>query len=207
MSNLVAFKSAGLPAVTSLAASLRSIAPPEASGSAILKMDRTGHWVFGADQDEVETGSSWAVNPFAFVHGWIAWGDGEVLGEQMASVSDPLPDTGAAPAGAKKGWEQQVGMSLKCISGEDKGLEVRYSSTCVGGKRGIQTLAVAIAAQVDTDPTMPVPVVTLGKEFYMHKSFGKIYTPLFDVQSWIGMNGEDEAPEPEPAAPARRRRS
>jgi dihydrolipoamide dehydrogenase len=41
----------------------------------------------------------------------------------------------------------------------------------------------------------------------LHKSFGKIYTPLFDVQSWIGMNGEDEAPEPEPAAPARRRRA
>jgi hypothetical protein len=97
--------------------------------------------------------------------------------------------------------------SILDLTSSTKGLEVRYSSTSVGGKRGIQTLAVAIAAQVDTDPTMPVPVVTLGKEFYMHKSFGKIYTPLFDVQSWIGMNGEDEAPEPEPAAPARRRRS
>ena len=92
MSNLVAFKSAGLPAVASLAQSLRSIAPREAPGVAILKMDRTGHWVFGSDQDEAEAGSTWAVNPFAFVHGWIAWGDGEVLGEMMASVSEPLPE-------------------------------------------------------------------------------------------------------------------
>ena len=77
-SNLVAFKQAGLPAVSSLSSALRvaaqSAAP--AGGTVILKMDRTGHWVFGADQDEVEPGSKWAVNPYSFVHGFIAWGDG-----------------------------------------------------------------------------------------------------------------------------------
>jgi hypothetical protein len=121
----------------------------------------------------------------------------------MASVSEPLPEHGPVPAGAKKGWEQQVGMSLKCLTGEDKGLEVRYTSTSVGGKRGVQTIAVAIAGQVETDPSKPVPVVTLGKEFYQHKSYGKIYTPLFDVQSWIGMEGEEEPS----AEPTRRRRA
>jgi len=45
----------------------------------------------------------------------------------------------------------------------------------------------------------------LGKEFYQHKSYGKIYTPLFDVQSWIGMEGEEE--EAPPAEPTRRRRA
>ena len=94
-------------------------------------------------------------------------------------------------------------MSLKCLTGEDKGLEVRYSSTSVGGKRGVQTIAVAIAAQVEADPSKPVPVVTLGKEFYQHKSYGKIYTPQFDVQSWIGMEGDEETP----AEPTRRRRA
>jgi hypothetical protein len=44
----------------------------------------------------------------------------------------------------------------------------------------------------------------LNKEFYQHKSYGKIYTPLFDVQSWIGMEGEEEAT---PAEPTRRRRA
>jgi len=68
MSNLVAFKQAGLPAVSSLSSALRvaaqSAAP--AGGTVILKMDRTGHWVFGADQDEVEPGSKWA-----FVYAWL----------------------------------------------------------------------------------------------------------------------------------------
>jgi hypothetical protein len=177
-------------------------------------MDKTGHWVFGADQTEIEDGSTWAVNPFSFVHGFIAWGDGEVLGEKMVSVSQPLPELEPAPPNAKKGWETQVGMSMKCVSGEDKGMEVRYTTTSVGGKRSVQTLAVAIATQVEADQSKPVPIVMLGKEHYSHKSYGRIFTPVFDIQSWVSMDGEtkaEEAPvevpkEIESPAPATRRR-
>jgi len=178
-------------------------------------MDRTGHWVFGADQTEVEGGSHWAVNPFSFVHGFIAWGDGEVLGERMASVSDPLPELDAAPPGAKKGWETQVGMSLKCVTGEDTGMEARFTTTSVGGKRAVQELAVAIAAQVDKDQSTPVPIVKLESEYYQHKSYGRIYTPAFDMVEWVSLTAEagaPAAPAPAPAveapapAPAGRRR-
>jgi hypothetical protein len=101
-------------------------------------------------------------------------------------------------------------MSIKCLTGEDKGLEARYTTTSAGGKRGVQTLAVAIAEAVDKDPSKPVPVVLLKKEHYQHKSYGRIYTPLFDIQSWVSMDGEDTAIAEEPvaeAAPTRRRRS
>jgi len=202
MSNLVTFAGSNLPAVASLATSLRkleSAAGP--AGIVILKMDRTGHWVFGADQTEVEDGSHWAINPFSFVHGFIAWGDGEVLGEKMASVSDPLPELDAAPPGAKKGWETQVGMSLKCVSGEDTGMEARFTTTSVGGKRAVQELAVAIAAQVEKDQNEPVPIVTLGNEHYQHKSYGRIYTPAFGVLEWVSLTAE-AAPAPAPAAEA-----
>ena len=205
------FNLAKLPEVKSLSTALRTIqAEVGPTGVVIIKMDKTGHWVFGADQTEVEADSTWAVNPFSFVHGFIAWGDGEVLGEKMVSVSEPLPECDDAPPQAKKGWETQVGMSLKCLSGEDKGLEARYTTTSAGGKRGVQTLAVAIAEAVDKDQTKPVPVVLLKKEHYQHKSYGRIFTPLFEIQSWVGMDGEEpeaaEAVAEEPAAPARRRR-
>ena len=211
MSNLVTFAGAGLPAVASLSQSLRKLeAAAGPSGMVILKMDKTGHWVFGADQTEVEDGSQWAVNPFSFVHGYIAWGDGEVLGEKMASVSDPLPDLDAAPPGAKKGWETQVGMSLKCISGEDAGMEARFTTTSVGGKRGVQELAVAIAVQVEKDQSTPVPIITLGKEHYQHKSYGRIFTPTFGVKEWVSLTADAapaaEAPAAEAPAPSRRRR-
>jgi hypothetical protein len=200
--SLTVFKSAGLPAVSSLATSLRSIqADVGPAGVVILKMDKTGHWVFGADQTEVEDEATWAVNPFSFVHGFIAWGDGEVLAEKMASVSQPLPELDIAPPGAKKGWETQVGMSLKCLSGEDKGMEARFTTTSVGGKRAVQALAVALAEQVEKDQTKPVATVKLKKDHYAHKSYGKIYTPVFSVVEWVGMDA-DEMPADAEAAPA-----
>jgi hypothetical protein len=205
----MAFELANLPPVSSLSVALRQLEKDVGpAGSVILKMDKRGDWVFGADQTEVDEGTLWAVNPFSFVHGYIAWGDGEVLGEKMVSVSHPLPEMEAAPAGAKRGWETQVGMSLKCISGPDNGLEVRYSVTSVGGKRAVQGLAVAIAQQVESDQSKPVPVVTLKRDHYTHKSYGKIYTPVLEVQEWMSMDGdkvEGDKPEAE-AAPARRRR-
>jgi len=219
MSNITTFSAANLPSVTSLSTALRALETEVgAAGVVILKMDKTGHWVFGADQTEVEDDSTWAVNPFSFVHGFIAWGDGEVLGEKMVSVSQPLPELEAAPPMARKGWETQVGMSMKCLSGEDKGMEVRYTTTSVGGKRSVQALAVAIATQVDTDPKLPVPIVNLEKEHYSHKSYGRIYTPIFKITSWMSMTDESGTPAEEtaveaeaesaaPVATARRRRS
>ena len=212
--NVVAFAGANLPSVSTLATSLKALsADVGPSGVVILKMDKTGHWVFGADQTEAEDGSTWAVNPFSFVHGYIAWGDGEVLGEKMVPVSQPLPETPEAPPGAKKGWEVQIGCAMKCLSGEDAGMEARYTTTSVGGKKAVQALAVAIAEQVGKDQSKPVPVVALSKDHYQHKSYGRIYTPIFDIQQWVSMGGEEEgadapaADAPAPAEPARRRRS
>jgi hypothetical protein len=103
-----------------------------------------------------------------------------------------------------------VGFSLKCIDGEDKGEEVRYTVTSVGGKRAVQTLAVNIANQVETDQTKPVAVVSLSKEHYQHKAYGRIYTPVFDIVQWISLDGEPSEDTPqeviEDDAPATRRR-
>jgi len=205
--NMAVFSNAGLPSVASLTTALRSLQEPSSGGgSIILKMDKTGHWVFGADQTEVQEGSQWAVNPFSFVHGSIAWGDGIVLAERMTSINNPKPELDAAPAGASRGWESQIGMSLKCLSGDDVGTEVRYSATSVGGRRGVTDLATALAAQVDKDQTKPVPVVTLEKEHYQHKSYGRIFTPVFAVVSWMAMEPAAEVVAAEEAPVATRRR-
>jgi hypothetical protein len=171
-------------------------------------MDKTGHWVYGADQTEVEKETLWAINPYSFVHGYIAWGVGEVLAEKMVPISDPLPELAPPPSGAQAGWQPQVGMALKCLSGEDKGMEARYAVTSVGGKRAMHDLAIKIAEQVDSDQTKPVAVVKLGSEHYAHKSYGRVYTPTFDIVEFIGMDGEEDVSE-KVASPdsGRRRRS
>ena len=211
MSNIVSFSNAGLPSVTNLSTALRSLEREVGpAGVAILKMDKTGHWVFGADQTEVEEESTWAINPYSFVHGFIAWGDGEVLGERMVSVAEPLPEMDAAPPQAKNGWQKQIGLSLQCVSGEDKGMDCRYATTAVGGVRAVQTIAAEIAGQVDKDPSKPVPIVRLKKDHYQHKSYGKIYTPVFEIIDWVGLDGapsDDAAPEAAAEPAGRRRRS
>jgi hypothetical protein len=221
MTGLVKFAGANLPAVASLSTALRvaaeSVAPP--GSTVILKMDKTGHWVFGADLTEVEPDSRWAINPFSFLHGFIAWGGehtpmrGQVLGERLVPMTDPLPEVGASPEHATKGWEMQVGFCLKCVSGEDKDMEAKFTATSLGGRRAVQELALKIAQQVEKDPSKPVPVLTLGKDHYQHKAYGRVYVPVFHVVEWVSMTGEDAAdaePEVEAAEdaeqPRRRRR-
>ena len=209
MTSIVKFGGANLPSAQSLSQALRSIeADVGPIGSVILKMDRTGHWVYGADQTEVEKETLWAINPYSFVHVYIAWGTGEVLSEKMVPISEPLPDLDPPTAGAQAGWQPQVGMSLKCLSGEDKGMEARFATTSVGGKRSMHALALKIAEQVDKDQTKPVAVVKLGSDHYAHKSYGRVYTPTFDIVEFIGMDGEEDVSE-KVASPdtGRRRRS
>jgi hypothetical protein len=203
MTNITTFSGANLPSVQSLSGALRSIqAEVGPSGSVILKMDKTGHWVFGADQTEVEEGSVWAANPFSFVHGYIAWGNGEVLGEKLVPVSEPLPELEPAPAGAARGWEMQVGMMLVCTGGEDKDMQARFTTTSVGGKRAVQALAVAIADQVETDQNNPVPLLILDNEQYMHKTYGRIFTPIFKIDRWVPMDTDTVSNEGEGDAEA-----
>ena len=51
-----------------------------------------------------------------------------------------------------------------------------------------------------------MPVILLKKEHYQHKSYGKIYTPVFDIKEWVGMDAEASEETAEEDAPASRRR-
>ncbi len=221
MSNLTTFKGANLPAVADLSKALKSnLANVADVGTVIIKMDKTGHWVYGGDQTEVQEGSEWAVNPFSFVHGYIAWGNSEVLGEKMVPVTEPLPELEPAPANAKRGWELQVGFEMTCINGDDKGLVARFASTSTGGKRALQSLGTVISEHINVDQDTPVAIVSLATDHYSHKSYGKVYTPVFVIVRFESMNVESatDAPQLEaedlteeaPATPApttRRRRA
>jgi hypothetical protein len=218
MSDIEKFSSVNLPSVQAMTSALRSVAADVggASGVVILKCDKTGHWVFGADQTEIQEGSIWAVNPNSFVHGYIAWGKGEVLGEKMASVNEPLPELTPAPEAAERGWEKQVGMTLACTNGEDEGLQARFSATSAGGKKMWAAVALAVAEQADKDPANCVPLVRLTSEHYMHKQYGRVYNPIANIIEWTSLDTDtvtetedaelEVAAEPEAAEGARRRR-
>jgi len=209
MSNIAIFKGANLPAPTTLTTALRGLSSEVSSGDVILKMDKTGVWVYGADNTDVEEDSTWAINPFSFAHGWVAWGEGEKLGEKMVPMTQPVPEPGDAPPGAKRGWEQQVGFRVRCMSGEDEGLECVYAVSSVGGKRAVQKMGLLIADKVEEETAKGtdkvVPVVKLEDDHYQHKTYGKIFTPVFTIVDWLPMAPAAEekkaAPAPEPEAP------
>lgn len=197
--------------IANLSQVLRSVKTDFAPmNAAIIKMDKTGHWVVGADQTEIEKTSVWAVNPFSFVHGFIAWGQGEVLAEKMYPINVDLDsvDLGPPPSGAARGWENQLGMAVKCVQGSDEELNARFSTTSVGGKRALTALMHQVADKSDSDPEAIVPLVELGSEYYAHKVYGRVYTPVFKIIKWIGLDGSaGEDVIPEPASTVRRRRS
>ena len=191
------FGTAGLPTANSLAAAFRNVKNEVGPGGVnILKMDKTGCWVYGSENIEPEGGSLWAVNPFSFIHGYIAWGDRVVLAEHMVAITSVKPEPGSAPDEAPRGWEYQLGFSLKGVAGVDEGVELRFTATSLGGKRAVQQLSEAIAQQINDDIEHSVPVVELLSDHYVHKKYGKTFFPAFKIANWLtldGLNGIEAA--------------
>lgn len=195
----------------------------DSSSDPILKLEKTGGiWIYGADEIDVQDGSLWAINSHSLSEGFIAWADSTVQGEEMALmtgtpvIAADLPDVGAP-------WQKQVGFLLYCLNGDDKGTQVVYKSTAIGALKATGKIINAIIEQLDQDTVNIVPVVELKVDFYKHKKYGKIFTPVFEIKDWIDFSGIDpeeakegtkkaEEPEPEPepkkkAATKKRRRA
>ena len=153
-----------------------------------LKLDKQGlGFVYGANDTEVEEGSQWAVNPNAFATGYACWGDGVLLGEAMALVTDEPIMQSNLPVHAMP-WATQVGIQLVCISGEDVGVNVKYTATSVGGKKAYTALLDELLAQVQTGSPDIVPIVELDFGSYKHKKYGKVFTPIFKLVEWQSLD-------------------
>lgn len=196
----------------------------EGAGEQYLKLAKSGIWTYGADGIDVQDGSLWAVDPNSFIAGYIAWQPdsnkaAEKLGEEMRPATDPpvirgdLPDVGGP-------WDEQLGCTLLCLTGEDAGTRVSYNTTSKGGLRAINGLLGHVVTQLQKGETDAiVPVVRLLTDSYQHKRYGKIYTPEFEIVKWESLSSTPATAaaavtdEPPPAAappaapePSRRRR-
>lgn len=163
-------------------------------GDPFLRLLKSGEWVYGQEDTEVEAGSAWAINPMSITHGWVAWKRGTdvdnsqgPVGEVMVPATLPLPRADELPKidhEPNASWAQQFAFSLVCLTGEDRGEQVLYKNASVGGVAAVDAILNAISQQLDDDPENPVPVVTLEVDDYKHKKHGKTFTPIFAVQTW-----------------------
>jgi hypothetical protein len=151
-----------------------------------LRLIKSGEWVYSADDVDVQDGSLWAVNPSSFMEGYVAWGEGELVDERMSLmtgvpiVASELP---AVPE-AKRGWEKQIGFQLYCLNGEDKGTQVIYKTSSKGGVKATRALINEVVNQINADPASIVPHIALLMDSYKHKTYGKIYYPVFEIKAW-----------------------
>lgn len=210
MSDLVKFGGANMPATKDdLVAGLQNVTAhigPSAGGTPFLRLGRDGIWVFGPESIEVEEGSLWAINPYSIQHGFAAWGDGELFGEAMVPFNQAPPNRSQLQDFGVE-WKPQTSLMLQCIEGEDKGQTVLYKGTSIGMQNAVKELINQLINQVQTDVKNLVPVVELETDSYMHKQYGKTYTPILDIQHWVSMESGDaaesdpeDAPEAETAA-------
>ena len=210
------------PTAASLVAALESASSAIRNSSGdmpFLRLLKSGEWVHGGDDNDVENGSLWAVDPNSFSMGFQAWGsDADLLGEEVRLVTEqPLLRSELKEVGGE--WKPLMGCTFVCISGMDEGLQVSYKVTSKGGIKALGKLMQELVSRIKTNPEdgSYVPVIELGVDHYKHKTYGRIYTPLFDIKDWSteealsGGEYEDEAeeaePEPEPKKPARKRAS
>jgi hypothetical protein len=223
--NDVAVGNSGLPAElatmrTALASSINAVGGAGGSDQ-YMKMNRQGEFVYGAENTEVEEGSRWAVNPMAFQHGFTAWGteaygnEGTNVGEVLVPFTSPMPQEADLPE-VKGNWSKAVQLQLRCLTGEDEGIQALWKSNALGGRKAYAALMQALMQHLEEDQTTPVAVVELEADSYTHTKYGKIFTPVFKVVGWNAMDSAaapaEAEPEPEPELegaeekPRRRRR-
>ena len=150
-----------------------------------LKLEKSGTWIFGADDIEVNDTDVWAIDPNTFMTGYIAWAEeGEPLGEEMASILDtPIDKNSLANVGVK--WAEQVGFVLICIEGGNAGVQAVYKTTALGGRKAFRKLLDEVLARAEQDEDALVPLVYLDTDWYKHKKYGKIFTPVFTIEEWL----------------------
>ncbi len=216
MTNELQMTDAAANTVAALKAGIKNVkqSVPQDVSMAFLKMGKDGRWSFGAEDTEVLDGSEWALNPLSLRHGWVAWKrypdeekrKPEKVGDVMVSMSTPnvhkndledLTEHNQGTATAK--WVEAISMSFKCISGEDKGVEVMFNSNSYGGRKAFGVLVDALHNRLDVDPQAFVPIIELKSDHYTHESYGRTYEPVFSLVDWTTMEGPEAAPQVEEA--------
>jgi len=182
--------------------------PKSSDGSIFLKMAKDGEWSFGAEEEIPEEDSRWACNPNSVQQGYICWPRNEEdrgggpLDEQMYDAGDDIPFLADMPHREGGEWTDQLSIGMKCMNGEDKDVEVVYKTNSKSGVRELNALIDDIIGQVEADGA-PIPVIALKNDWYKHKKYGKIYTPVLEIVDWLDVSGQstgDDDAEPEKEA-------
>ena len=180
-------------AAADLAQALVDLGNVVAAGStSYLKFLKTGEWIHGRDNDEIEADELLAVNPASFVIGWQGWVDGKPKDGPVVPVSQraTLPQESeleALPEGEMNGWSKILGVTFKSVK---EGVTLQYNTSSYGGKTAISKLMRDVGMGMVEHPDAPIALVKLSGDSYKHAKYGTIHTPVITVDGWANEAGE-----------------
>lgn len=162
----------------------------EPGGPPILSIDKVGRWNYGQDGLLVDNSSLIALDPNSLRHGWVAWKDSKphaYMVQAHLPKPDPatLPDHGVDGKGQPIEYQEIIEVMGVFVQGRDKGAEVVYKPSSMGGVRALRNLLVDILRQLEVDPAHLTPVVHLEVSSYNNKKYGGVtYVPILNIVGW-----------------------
>jgi len=166
-------------------------ATTEAGGGFFLKMEqKSGDWVYGAEDELADPESLWAINPASVELGYVCWHRQQLIGRHARPVHEP-PVTLAElpPLDHGQEWKPMKKITLVCIEGQNEGVEVTYETSSLGGRRAITGVTDGVIARLKQGDPDIVPVVKLESYTYKNKEGGLTRNPVFKITAWCdGIN-------------------
>lgn len=178
-------------------------------GKPILRLTEDGDWIFGQDETALHKTDLLAINPASFKHGYIAFDDKGIAeddegnpAEILLPIVQPLPYRDelprlAEPRQSKRSkrtpkWQDQLALDLIVVDGKNKGAEMVYKPTSVGGLRMCAKLFGEIARRVDAGESEIVPLVELDASSYYNRTWNKdVAVPEHHIVEWKDFDDGD----------------
>lgn len=164
---------------------------PVGGGRALLRLTKSGQWVFGADNEELELGTEILADPVSMAAGYVAWHKGQIEAEIMQPLhSGPVDPGRLTPVQSKVGWQAQASLQM-LLPDDEQPVQLLYKSSSIGGMKLLTGIAGAFALAMHENPARCYAVVALGVDSYIHKEYGETFTPEFEIVRWLDAKGDE----------------
>ncbi len=174
-----------------------------------LSFSRVGEFEAGQDKEQVPFGTRLVANMPGLKQGWRCWIGGKVIDDRTDLLGLPQPrrnelgdmDTGLWERD-KEGKPRDPWVMTDILEMSNGEVNYIFSATSKGGRGAIQKLCANYAKERRMRPDM-LPIITLGRDSYIHSEYGKTYFPVFEIVGWTDQDnpsvdgsgdGQDEIP-------------
>lgn len=181
---------------------------PVRGDGAYLSFGKDGTWTFGAENLEITDEDQFIVDVESLSTGYVCWTDyskqelltkkkNEKLGVKMLTIAQGEVDYATLPDHGWP-WRKQVSFRGRFLNDPYAGRAAVYETSSGGGDDAYAALTAAIMAKLQADvqggsELAIYPIVSMKSSFYMHKTYGKTYKPVFDIVAWADQTGRVSA--------------